>query len=147
MASQLGYQLSPAASPQPQAYFAPRSSNNSRGNRGARGSSRGNSRAASNSRNRDSTSSRQFAWASTQNTVYGHCNRCGIGHLPSQCPNQPRATTQANYASYSDATSRSSSWKPDTGANSHATPDLSSMDNSEAYFGRVYTHYPPNGPQ
>ncbi|KAJ0742843.1 putative RNA-directed DNA polymerase [Helianthus annuus] len=146
MASQLGYQLSPAASPQPQAYFAPRSSNNSRGNRGARGSSRGNSRAASNSRNRDSTSSRQFAWASTQNTVYGHCNRCGIGHLPSQCPNQPRATTQANYASYSDATSRSSSWKPDTGANSHATPDLSSMDNSEAYFGRVYTHYPPNGP-
>ncbi|KAI3772255.1 hypothetical protein L6452_03437 [Arctium lappa] len=43
--------------------------------------------------------------------------------------------------------SQGSTWKPDTGANHHATPDLSSLDNSEAYFGRVYTHYPPNGTQ
>ncbi|KAJ9556983.1 hypothetical protein OSB04_011597 [Centaurea solstitialis] len=70
--------------------------------------------------------------------VYGHCNRCGISHLPSQClnqPNQSRTVPQANYATYSDIGSQSgSTWKPDTGANHHATPDLSSIVNSEAYF-------------
>ncbi|KAM0037798.1 putative RNA-directed DNA polymerase [Helianthus debilis subsp. tardiflorus] len=139
MASQLGYQLNPAPSVQPQAYFGSRSFNNNRGNRGSRGPSRGNSRANPNNRNRDTSGTRQFSWASTQNTVYGHCNRCGIGHLPSQCPNQPnqsRAAPQANYATSSDAGSQSGlTWKPDTGANGHATPDLSGIDNPEAYFG------------
>ncbi|KAK1429018.1 hypothetical protein QVD17_11217 [Tagetes erecta] len=153
LAGQLGYQLSPiASSNQPQASYASRSINNNRGNR--RGNYRGNSRGNSNNRNRDSrdtNSSRQFSWASTQNMVYGHCNRCGIGHLPSQCPNQPGSSkqpTQANFANFSDAGSTlGSSWFPDTGANSHAAPDLSSLDNSEVYQGRVYTHYPPHGPK
>ena len=138
MASQPEYQLNPAPSPQPQAYFGSRSFNNS-GGRGSRGSSRGNSRAAFNSRNHDGNGTRLFSWASIQNMVYGHCNRCGIGHLPSQCPtrsNQSHAAPQANYATYSDAGSQSgSTWKSDTGANHHATPDLSSIDNFEAYFG------------
>ncbi|KAF5806911.1 putative transcription factor interactor and regulator CCHC(Zn) family [Helianthus annuus] len=83
--------------------------------------------------------------------VYGHCNRCGIGHLPSQCPNQsgPRsaqAQSQANFASFSETGSTSgATWFPDTGANSHASPDLSNLDNSEVYQGRVFTHYPSHG--
>ncbi|MFS7963768.1 putative RNA-directed DNA polymerase [Helianthus anomalus] len=139
MASQLGYQLNPTSSSQPQAYFGSRSFNNNRGNRGSRGSSRGNSRGGQNNRNQANTSTRQFSWASTQNTINGHCNRCGIGHLPSQClnqPNQSRAAPQANYVAHSDVASQSGfTWKPDTGCNGHATPDLSSIDNSEAYFG------------
>ncbi|XP_022039286.2 uncharacterized protein LOC110941903 [Helianthus annuus] len=153
MATQLGNQLNPTAAstpPQPsQAYYAPRSSNNNRGSRGnSRGSYRGNYR-NNTARNRETGSSRQFSWASTQNTVYGHCNHCGIGHLPSQCPNQssqPRTQSQANYATHSDAGShRSFNYLPDTGANDHAATDFESLDNSEAYYGRVYTHHPPNG--
>ncbi|KAD4889373.1 hypothetical protein E3N88_21446 [Mikania micrantha] len=109
LATQLGQQLNPtasASSPLPQAYFAPRSSNPNRGGRGSsRGTYRGNSRNNNNARNRDTTGSRQFSWASTQNTVFGHCNRCGIGHLPSQCPNhssQSRIQSQAHYAHHSD---------------------------------------------
>ncbi|KAK1423679.1 hypothetical protein QVD17_18986 [Tagetes erecta] len=166
MATQLGYQLSPVITQnsQPQAFYTNRSSNNSRGNR--RGNSRGNFRGNSN-RNRDDfratgnqNRSQQFSWASTQNTVYGHCNRCGIGHIPAQCPNQSgssstREPSQANYANFSDNGSiHGSTWFPDTGSNSHVTPDLTSLDNSEAYYGnnslhvgdgRVYTSYPPHG--
>ncbi|KAJ0902932.1 putative transcription factor interactor and regulator CCHC(Zn) family [Helianthus annuus] len=151
MASQLGYQLNPISSPRPQAYYGSRSYNNNRGGRGSRGSSRGNSRGGFNNRPRDNSGTRQFSWASTQNTVYGHCNRCGIGHLPSQCPNQQNQShpaPQANFATYSEAGSSSgTAWKPDTGANHYATPDLSNVDNSEAYYGRVYTNYPPHSPQ
>src|SRR3989442_15996167 len=50
--------------------------------------SRSTSRASSHHQ-RDNSGSHQFNWASTQNIVHGHCNRCGIGHLPTQCPNQP----------------------------------------------------------
>lgn len=95
MATHLGYQLNPIQSPRPQAHFGSRSFNNNRGDRGSRGSSRGNSRGGFN-RSRDSSGTRQFSWASTQNTVYGHCNRCGIGYLPSQCPahsNQSQPTS------------------------------------------------------
>ncbi|KAJ0857667.1 putative RNA-directed DNA polymerase [Helianthus annuus] len=143
MATQLGNQLNPSAPstpPQPsQAYYAPRSSNNNRGGRGnSRGSYRGNYR-NNTARNRENGSSRQFSWASTQNTMYGHCNRCGIGHLPSQCPNQssqPRTQSQANYATHSDAGSHGSfNYLPDTGANDHAATDFESLDNSEAYYG------------
>ncbi|MFS8002613.1 putative transcription factor interactor and regulator CCHC(Zn) family [Helianthus anomalus] len=38
----------------------------------------------------------RFPWASNQNMVYGSCNRCGIGHIPSQCPNRDPATTRSN---------------------------------------------------
>ncbi|KAJ0567333.1 hypothetical protein HanRHA438_Chr06g0272931 [Helianthus annuus] len=97
--------------------------NNNRGGRGnSRGSYRGNYR-NNTARNRENGSSRQSSWASTQNTVYGHCNRCEIGHLPSHPnqPSQPRNQSQANYATHSDAGShRSFNWLPDTGANDHA---------------------------
>ncbi|KAJ0581064.1 putative RNA-directed DNA polymerase [Helianthus annuus] len=90
------------------------------------------------------SNTRQFSWASTQNTVFGHCNRCGIGHIPSQCPNQPgpsKQPHQANYANFSEVGSQYEAiWKPDTGANSHASPDLSSLDNSEAYQGNDSLH-------
>ncbi|MFS7946898.1 putative RNA-directed DNA polymerase [Helianthus anomalus] len=153
LATQLGYHLQPVnppvpptsvlGQPPPQAYFAPRSFNNNRGSR--RGNSRGNSRGQSNnSRGRDNPSqNRQFGWASTQNTVYGHCNRCGIGHLPTQCPSQSgssRSSNQANFATYSDGGSTYEAWKPDTGANGHASPDLASLDNFEAYHGNDSLH-------
>ncbi|KAJ0545785.1 hypothetical protein HanIR_Chr08g0353601 [Helianthus annuus] len=151
MATQLGYQLNLIQSPRPQAYFGSRSFNNNRGSRGSRGSSRGNSRGGFNNRPRDSSGTRQFSWASTQNTVYGHCNRCGIGHLPSQCltqSNQSQPAPHANFTTCSEVgPSSGPTWKPDTAATHHATPDLASMDSSEAYYGRVYTHYPPFGPQ
>ncbi|KAM0001405.1 putative RNA-directed DNA polymerase [Helianthus debilis subsp. tardiflorus] len=156
LASQLGYQLQPIVSPtpQPQAFFANRPSSNYRGNR--RGNSRGGSRGNYN-RNREDTRGTggnqtrqpQFAWASTQNTVYGHCNRCGIGHIPSQCPNQSGSSasntnipSQANYAHYSESRSSGpgSTWNPDTGSNSHVTPDLTNLDNSDAYYGNDSLH-------
>ncbi|KAJ0544914.1 putative RNA-directed DNA polymerase [Helianthus annuus] len=139
-ASQLGYQLHPNP-PQPQAYFGSRTFSNNRSGRNNRG--RGNSRGSFTPRSRDNGGTRQFSWASTQNTVFGHCNRCGIGHLPSQCPNQQsqhtqqsRPPPQANFTAFSDpASSSGTAWKPDTGATHHATPDLSSLDNSDAYYG------------
>ncbi|MFS7923079.1 putative RNA-directed DNA polymerase [Helianthus anomalus] len=136
MAAQFGFQLNPASnnsSGQSQAYFAPRSSNNNRGSRG-----RGSSRGGRGNRARESQGTRQFSWASTQNTVYGHCNRCGIGHIPAQCPNQsnaPRIQPQVNYAASEFGSQSTASWHPDTGANHHATPDMTNLDNSEAYYG------------
>lgn len=156
MAAQLGYQISPviAQNQQPQAFYSTRYFSNNRGNR--RGSSRGTGR-GSNSRTRDENrgttgQTRQFAWASTQNMVYGHCNRCGIGHIPAQCPNQSassssRAPPQANYAAYSEhGSAAGSTWFPDTGSNSHVTPDLTSLDNSEAYYGNNSLHVGDGNP-
>jgi len=90
LASQLGFQLNLAS--QPQAFYASRPANNRNNRRGNyRGSSKGNYNNYNNrnqSRDNSNQNRNQFAWASTQNTVYGHCNRYGIGHIPSQCPNQ-----------------------------------------------------------
>ncbi|KAJ0483795.1 putative RNA-directed DNA polymerase [Helianthus annuus] len=155
LATNLGFQLNPLVSPnpQPQAFYANRNFSN-RGNR--RGNHRGGNRGNYRGSNRDDTRSgnrpHQFSWASTQNTVYGHCNRCGIGHIPAQCPNQPnssngRSQPQANYAAFSEAGSQSAaSWHPDTGSNSHVTPDLASLDNSEAYFGNESLHVGDGNP-
>lgn len=159
MASQLGLQLHTAGSPTPppQAFFASRPShnnnNNFRGNRNnnSRGINNNNSRGnfrGGNSRGNNSNPPRQFAWASTQNMVYGHCNRCGIGHLPSQCPNNQGSnnsmrsgTPQANFATFSDhASTSANTWFPDTGANTHTTPDLSNLDTSEYYRGPDSLH-------
>ncbi|KAJ0781359.1 putative RNA-directed DNA polymerase [Helianthus annuus] len=156
LANQLGYQLNPLSSstPQPQANYTTRSFSGSNSNRGQRrGNFRGNSRGASN-RNRDSRDtgpSTKFSWASTQQMVYGHCNRCGIGHIPSQCPNQPassssRQPTQANFANFSDVGSQYDMWKPDTGCNQTATPDLSSLDHSECYHGNDSLHVGDGNP-
>ncbi|GJU55993.1 putative ribonuclease H-like domain-containing protein [Tanacetum coccineum] len=72
--------------------------------------------------------------------MYGTCNRCGIGHIPSQCPNRDPSTIRtrlsANFANTRAQSSNASvNWHLDTRANSHVTPDLEVMDNSEAYYG------------
>nr|GEV21906.1 hypothetical protein [Tanacetum cinerariifolium] len=88
---------------------------------------------------------RQFDWASTQNTVYGTCNRCGIGHIPSQCPNGDpftiRTRLSGNFANTRAQSSNDfANWHLNTGANSHVTHDLEAMDNSEAYYGDDALH-------
>ncbi|GKC89992.1 hypothetical protein Tco_1150641, partial [Tanacetum coccineum] len=89
--SALGFQVSPIAPSGPQDFYGVRPSNNNRNNnnnnRGNRNNSHGN-----NNNNRGRGNGRQFDWASTQNTVYGTCNRCGIGHIPSQCLNRDHST-------------------------------------------------------
>lgn len=84
-----------------------------------------------------------FSWASTQNTVYGTCNRCGIGHIPSQCPNRDPTTIRqrpqpsANYAEHRPSTS---TWLTDTGSNNHVSHDFSSIDSRTPYFGEDSLH-------
>lgn len=149
MASQFGFQLNLIARATPQAFYVSRPTNNYRGNR--QGNSHGNNlRGNFQNRSRDNnnlSSSRQFAWASTQNIVFGNCNRCGIGHLPSQCPNNQdasnptRSNLQANFATYADNVSTSNTTLfPNTSANSHTTPDLSNLDTSEFYRGPDSLH-------
>ncbi|GJV93402.1 putative RNA-directed DNA polymerase [Tanacetum coccineum] len=138
----LGKTRTPIAPYGPQAFYGARPSNNNRSNnnnnRGNRNNSRGNN-------NRGHDNGRQFDWASTQNTVYGTCNRCGIGHIPSQCPNRDPSTIRtrpsANFANTrAQSSNASANWHSDTGANSHVTPDLEAMDNSEAYYGDDALH-------
>ncbi|KAD7117385.1 hypothetical protein E3N88_04653 [Mikania micrantha] len=126
LASQLGLQLKPPSSQPSQAYYTNRSRNsNNRANNNQSGNNRG--RGTHNSRNTGGVNRNQFSWASAQNTVYGTCHRCGIGHIPSQCPNCDPATLrgrqqQSNNYSANYADSRfptASSWLPDTGSNQH----------------------------
>lgn len=151
--SQLGLQIQTSNAQPAQAFYTNRSGNNrGRGRDSRRG--RGNY----NSRNQGGGNRNQFTWASNQNTVFGTCNRCGIGHIPSQCPNRDPATVRtrqppsANFTDYRSQTS--TSWLPDTGSSHHVAPDLSSFDNSEAYYGEdnlhvgnghPYPHYPLHG--
>ncbi|GJV81769.1 hypothetical protein Tco_1517639 [Tanacetum coccineum] len=100
--SALGFQVSPIAPFDPQAFYGARPSNNNRNNNNNNRGNRNNSHGNNNRRGRGNA--RQFDWASTQNTVYDTCNRC------------------------------------DTGVNSHVTPDLKAMDNSEAYYGDDALH-------
>nr|GEZ55553.1 hypothetical protein [Tanacetum cinerariifolium] len=139
--SALGFQVSPIAPSGPQAFYGVRPSNNrnnNNNNRGNRINSRGNN-------NRGRGNGRQFDRASTQNTVYGTCNRCCIGHIPSQCSNRDpsiiRTRPSANFANTrAQSSNASANWHSDTGANSHVTPDLEAMDNSEAYYGDDALH-------
>lgn len=136
LASQLGYHLTPSAPSQ--AFYSSRSTQNNRG-RGYN-NNRGRGR---NSNNRQTGGNRShFEWASNTNTVYGSCNRCGIGHIPSLCPNRDPSTVRtrpsANFANHRSTTS--TTWLPDTGANSHVTPDLASLGTSEAYHGDDALH-------
>ncbi|GKB75336.1 tryptophan synthase beta chain 1, partial [Tanacetum coccineum] len=140
--SALGFQVSPITPSGPQAFYGARSNNNNNNrsnnnNRGNRNNSRGNNRSRGNGR--------QFDWASTQNTIYGTCNRCGIGHIPSQCPNRDPSTIRtrpsANFANTrAQSSNASANWHSDTGTNSHVTPDLAAMDTSEAYYGDDALH-------
>ncbi|GJW35576.1 putative RNA-directed DNA polymerase [Tanacetum coccineum] len=139
-----GKTRTPIAPYGPQAFYGARPSNNNRSNnnnnnnRVNRNNSHGN-----NNRGRDNGC--QFDWASTQNTVYGTCNRCGIGHIPSQCPNRDPSTIRtrpsANFANTRAQSSHASAnWHSDIGANNHVTPDLEAMDKSEAYYGDNALH-------
>ncbi|KAJ0612890.1 putative RNA-directed DNA polymerase [Helianthus annuus] len=139
LATQLGFNLQPNT-PSNQAFFASRSQN-SRGrgfNNNRRGRGSFNNQSSGGTRN-------QFSWASNQNTVYGTCNRCGIGHVPSQCPNRDPATIRprssqpsANYADFRP--SSSTTWLPDTGSNSHVAQDTSTFNNQEPYYGEDFLH-------
>nr|GEU64361.1 retrovirus-related Pol polyprotein from transposon TNT 1-94 [Tanacetum cinerariifolium] len=112
---------------------------NSNKNHGNRNNSRGNNN------NRGHGNGHQFDWASIQNTVYDTCNRCGIGHIPSQCPNHDPSTirtrSSANFANTrAQSSNASANWHSDTRANSYVTSDLKAMDNSEAYYGDDALH-------
>ncbi|KAK1420567.1 hypothetical protein QVD17_22267 [Tagetes erecta] len=132
LVTQLGFQ--PSNSQQPQAFYTNRASN-SRG----RGYQNRRGRGSYNNNRREGPNRSQFSWASNQNTVYGTCNRCGIGHVPSQCPHRDPSTFRTRQhpsTNFSDVRSQAStSWMPDTGSSHHVSPDLSSFDNSEAYYG------------
>ncbi|GKF25547.1 hypothetical protein Tco_0081441 [Tanacetum coccineum] len=141
--SALGFQVSPIAPSGPQAFYGARLSNNNSSNNNTNRGNRNNSRG--NNNNRGHGNGRQFDWASTQNTVYDTCNRCGIGHIPSQCPNRDpftiRTRPSPNFANTRGQSSNASAnWHSDTGANSHVTPDLEAIDNSEAYYGDDALH-------
>nr|GEU34295.1 hypothetical protein [Tanacetum cinerariifolium] len=115
----------------PQAFYGVRPSNNNRNNNNNNRGNRNNSRGNNNNRGRGN--GRQFDWASTQNTVYGTCNRCGIGHIPSQCPIRDPSTIRtrpsANFTkTCAQSYNASANWHSDTEANSHVTRDLEAMD-------------------
>jgi len=103
--TQLGFNVQPAQH-QNQANYSSRGQPTRVRNNNRRGRGNYNN---NNNRNTGSSSGNnsRFAWASNQNTVYGSCNRCGIGHVPSQCPNRdpatirpPRYAPQANFADH-----------------------------------------------
>ncbi|GJX15717.1 nucleotide-binding alpha-beta plait domain-containing protein [Tanacetum coccineum] len=135
--SGLREELSSITPSSPQAFYGAHPSNKNRSNNN---NNRGNhNNSCGNKNNQGRGNGRQFDWASTQNTVYGTCNRCGVGHIPSQCPNRdpstirtrPSTTFANTRAQFSNA---SVNWHSDTRANGHVTPGLEAMDNSEAYY-------------
>ncbi|GJR86798.1 nucleotide-binding alpha-beta plait domain-containing protein [Tanacetum coccineum] len=141
--SALGFQVSPIAPSGLQAFYGARPSNNNSSNNNTNRGNHNNSRG--NNNNRGHGNGRQFDWASTQNTVYDTCNRCGIGHIPSQCPNRDpftiRTRPSPNFANTRGQSSNASAnWHSDTRANSHVTPDLEVIDNSEAYYSDDALH-------
>ncbi|GJY67996.1 putative RNA-directed DNA polymerase [Tanacetum coccineum] len=77
------------------------------------------------------------------NTVYGTCNRCCIGHIPSDFPNRDPTTfrnRQQLSANHADYRSQSPAWIFDTGSNGHVAPDSSSIGTSEPYYGEDFLH-------
>ncbi|GJU47083.1 hypothetical protein Tco_1204349 [Tanacetum coccineum] len=77
--------------------------------------------------------------------MYGTCNRCGIGNIPSQCPNRDPSTIRTRPSSnftntHAQSSNAFANWHSDTGANSHVTLDLEAMYNSEAYYGDDALH-------
>nr|XP_043631215.1 uncharacterized protein LOC122602692 isoform X3 [Erigeron canadensis] len=135
--SQFGLQVQSHNGAPTTAYYA----NRGRG-RGGRGNQNYGRRSSNSNRSQLNGGNRnRFAWASNQNTVFGTCNRCGIGHIPILCPNRDPSTyrrstpPQANYAdcssqenyadyrsqaNYADHRSQAStSWLTDTGCNHH----------------------------
>ncbi|KAD3642281.1 hypothetical protein E3N88_31505 [Mikania micrantha] len=133
--SQLGLQVQSQSSPS-HAMFA------SRG-RGRGYSQRRRGRNTRSFNNNNTANHGQFTWASNHNMVYGTCNRCGIGHIPSQCPNRDPTTMRSRPPSAHHANYRpheSTAWLPDTSSNSHVASDLHSLDQSEPYYGEDFLH-------
>ncbi|KAD2393749.1 hypothetical protein E3N88_40726 [Mikania micrantha] len=89
--AQIDLQVQPQSSSS-QAMFA------SRG-RGRGYSQRGRGRNPQHFNNNNTANRGQFPWASNQNMVYSTCNRCGIGHIPSQCPNRDPNTLRSRQLS------------------------------------------------
>ncbi|MFS7992367.1 putative transcription factor interactor and regulator CCHC(Zn) family [Helianthus anomalus] len=146
LVARLGYQLQPLSgssnSPPSQAFYTTRSASSNH-NRGRDNRGRGG-RNYNNRNNQGTRNSGQFSWASNQNMVYGSCNRCGTGHVPSQCPNRDPSTIRsrqpsANYADYRSP-APTTNWLPDTGTNGHSSLDTSSLDYAEPYFGDESLH-------
>lgn len=142
--SQFSLQTQPQRGGLAQAFYANRGNNNNHKhgqNRNSAGNNHGNYNNRNNgykNQNNEGNRSSQFPWASNQNTVFGTCNKCGIGHMPSQCPNHDPSTFKrsqplANYVDYLSQTV--TSWLPDTGSSHHVASDLLGFDNSEPYYG------------
>ncbi|GJX47706.1 retrovirus-related pol polyprotein from transposon TNT 1-94 [Tanacetum coccineum] len=126
----LGKTHTPIAPSGPQAFYGARPSNN---NRRSNNNNRGNHNNSCGNNNRGRDNGRQFDWASTQNTVYGTC--------PNRDPSTIRTRPTANFANTrAQSLNAFANWHSDTGANSHVTPDLEAMDNSEAYYGDDALH-------
>nr|GEW00416.1 nucleotide-binding, alpha-beta plait [Tanacetum cinerariifolium] len=135
--------LSPIAPSGPQAFYGVCPSNNNWNKINNNCGNRNNSRGKNNNGVRGND--RQFDLASTQNTVYGTCNRYGIGHISSQCPNFDPSTIRTrpstNFANTrAQSYNASAIWHSNTRVNSHVTPDLEAMNNSEAYYGDDALH-------
>ncbi|GKB04033.1 putative ribonuclease H-like domain-containing protein, partial [Tanacetum coccineum] len=117
----LGFQVSLIAPSGPQAFYGVRPSNNNRNNNNNNRGNRNNSR------------------------VYDTCNRCGIGHIPSQCPNCDPSTIRTRPSRLKRLWARvrrlpSANWHLDTRANSYVTLDLEAIENSKAYYGDDTLH-------
>ncbi|GJR17971.1 putative RNA-directed DNA polymerase [Tanacetum coccineum] len=134
--------ISPITPSGPQAFYGARLNNNNRSNNN---NNCGNHNNSHGNNNRGRGYGRQFDWASNHNTIYDAYNRCGIGHIPSQCPNSDPSTIctrlSVNFANTrAQSSNASTNWHSDTGINSHVTPDLAAMDTSEAYYGDDAIH-------
>lgn len=75
--------------------------------------------------------------------VYGTCNRCAIGHVPSQCCNRDISTIRmkqpsTNYADYQSQAS--TSWFPYICSNSHVAPDFNGFNTTDPYYGEDNLH-------
>ncbi|GJT33931.1 hypothetical protein Tco_0924350 [Tanacetum coccineum] len=111
-------------------FYGARPSNN---NRRSNNNNRGNHNNSCGNNKRGHDNGRQFDWASTQNTVYGTC--------PYRNPSTIRTRPTANFANTrAQSLNAFANWHSDTRANSHVTPDLEAMDNSEAYYGDDALH-------
>ncbi|KAK9051887.1 hypothetical protein SSX86_028515 [Deinandra increscens subsp. villosa] len=138
LAAQLGLQLQlPAQTQPPQAYYAGRNNYRPRNNNRQ---GRTGSQARPNLPNGPPEGNRNsFDWATSKNTVFGTCNRCGIGHIPSDCPKRDPSTIRqrsqpsANFADY--RSQAPNVWLPDTGSSHHVANDLSSFDSATSYNG------------
>ncbi|KAK9057449.1 hypothetical protein SSX86_022284 [Deinandra increscens subsp. villosa] len=141
LASQLGLQVQ--IQQPPQAFYAAQQpsfrQSNQQPNR-----NNNNQRNRNSNNNRSTQGGNRFPWATHQNSISGTCPRCGIGHVPSDCPKRDPATRRqrpppsANFSEY--RSQASSMWLPDTGSSHHVAPDMTNFDSAESYYGGDNLH-------